>query len=382
MERLCDSNKCTGCTACMETCARHAITMKADSEGFLFPEIDTDTCSGCGLCEKACPQLRPVERHPAPSAYAAWNLCNAIRCASSSGGLFYTFAQQIIEQQGVVFGAVLSEDMCSVSHAYAETLEELKPMMGSKYVQSNLGESFRRVADFLKSGRRVLFTGTPCQVAGLYGFLGKCDKSNLYTVDVICHGVPSAELLKFYLSDGAVQKRISSVGPQTGRANGTPLAFRNPAAWPDSFTGPMKDYVSLFLSGQFMRESCFSCKYTTTSRISDITIGDFWGIGEKIPFEGDTSKGCSIVLVNTPAGQSLLDSVKGSLFIEERRIEEALERNTQLHTPTKRSSGRDTAYNYIRTHSLLRTIIHFEDSSRARKVRHWIKRWAKNCIGK
>lgn len=351
--------------------------MVADSEGFLFPSVNADICSGCGLCEKACPQLVQVEKHPAPAVYAAWNTNDAVRCSSSSGGLFYTFARQIIEQEGVVFGAVLSEDMHSVSHTYAVDMDGVKPMMGSKYVQSSIGSSYRVVKEFLKSGRKVLFTGTPCQVAGLYGFLGKCNTDNLYTVDVICHGVPSAGLLKFYLCDSAVQKTISTGGIQAGVAHGSPLAFRNPAAWPDSFTGPMKDYVSLFLSGQFMRESCFSCNYTNIQRISDITIGDFWGIGECQPFDEDTSKGCSVVLVNSEKGSRLLDSVKESLFLQERTAGEAIARNAQLHSPTQRHPKRDHSYNYIQHHSLLSAMLHFVDYSFSRKI----KRLYKSGIG-
>ncbi len=364
MVQLCDRKICTGCSACASACPGGAITMRADSEGFLFPSVDAGLCSGCGLCEKACPQIATVNRHDVPAVYAAWNTSDDVRCASSSGGLFYTFARKVIEEGGAVFGAVLSDDMHSVSHRYATDMDGVKPMMGSKYVQSDIGVSYRQVKEFLKACRKVLFTGTPCQVAGLYGFLGRCETSNLYTVDVICHGVPSASLLKFYLDVPSVQAAIQ----RTGR-----MVFRDPSAWPGSFTGPMQEYVSLFLSGQFMRESCYSCSHTTIRRVSDITIGDFWGIGECIPFDGDTSKGCSVALVNSEKGGRLLESVKGSLFLQERTAEEALAHNAQLHSPTRRHARRDSSYSYIQHHSLFQAMLRFVDYSYGRKIKRILK---------
>ena len=394
---LCDIKHCTGCSACMAACQRQAISMKADCEGFLFPETDPEACTGCGLCEKACPQLarsegnrhggqpdaavgqtdaaasQTLENSGRPAVFAAWSKTDSVRCKSSSGGLFFTLAQKIISDGGVVFGAVLSEDGRRVFHSFAESLDAARPMMGSKYVQSDLGDSFRKAADFLKAGRKVLFTGTPCQIAGLYGFLGKRPAENLYTVDLVCHGVPSSAFLQFYLDNSAVQASLKKSGA---------LSFRDPSTWPHCFTGPMKDYVSLYLSGRFMRESCYSCSYASVSRVSDITIGDFWGIGDSVPFEEDTSKGCSLVLVNTSKGSGLIESVRGSLFLEERGIEEALVRNTQLQSATIRNSKRDSAYEFLACHSLPRVILRFEDASASRRIRHYLKQSTRKIIMK
>ena len=198
MIEITEQVKCTGCSACANICPKQCISMVADLEGFLYPSVDTKECINCGLCEKICPILK---KNPIKSddiiAYAAMLNNTDIRLESSSGGVFTAIAESVIDKNGVVFGAELDENF-NVIHTYVETKEELKKFRGSKYVQSVIGETYKRAKGFLDQGRFVLFTGTPCQIGGLYAYLNK-DYDNLITQDLICHGVPSPMVWRKYL---------------------------------------------------------------------------------------------------------------------------------------------------------------------------------------
>ena len=185
---ICERNVCTGCGACAGVCPKHCIFMEADAEGFLYPRIDTDACIGCGLCERTCPASAEKTADSLKQAYAAYHRNQDIRQSSSSGGVFTAIAQYVIQQNGIVFGARLDETM-GVIHGYADTVEGLSAFRGSKYVQSEIGDAYRQAKEFLKQGRLVLFSGTPCQIGGLRSYLGK-PYGNLICQDIICHGVP------------------------------------------------------------------------------------------------------------------------------------------------------------------------------------------------
>lgn len=199
MIKIQNKQDCCGCAACVQRCPKHCISMKEDSEGFLYPAVDESMCIDCGLCEKVCPIINHPEKLPVKEVLAVKNRNEVERMASSSGGVFIALAKTTIEKGGVVFGAVFDENW-EVMHTYAETLDEVKPMMGSKYLQSRIGNSFRNAEKFLKEGREVLFTGTPCQVTGLHNYLRK-DYPNLLSVDFLCHGVPSPGVWRKYLDE-------------------------------------------------------------------------------------------------------------------------------------------------------------------------------------
>lgn len=199
MIKIQNKQDCCGCAACVQRCPKRCISMKEDNEGFLYPVVDESVCIDCGLCEKVCPIINRPEKLPVKEVLAVKNRNEAERMASSSGGVFIALAKKTIEKGGVVFGAVFDENW-EVMHTYAETLDEVKPMMGSKYLQSRIGNSFRDAEKFLKEGREVLFTGTPCQVTALHNYLRK-DYLNLLSVDFLCHGVPSPGVWRKYLDE-------------------------------------------------------------------------------------------------------------------------------------------------------------------------------------
>lgn len=199
MINIINKKDCCGCAACVQRCPRHCITLKEDEEGFLYPDVDLDACVDCHLCEKVCPLINRPEKICPSEVLAVKNRNEEERMASSSGGVFIALAKKIIEQGGVVFGAVF-DDNWEVVHTYTETLEGVRPMMGSKYVQSRMENTFREAETFLKDGRKVLFSGTPCQITGLHNYLRK-DYPNLLAVDFLCHGVPSPGVWRRYLEE-------------------------------------------------------------------------------------------------------------------------------------------------------------------------------------
>jgi coenzyme F420-reducing hydrogenase beta subunit len=206
-----DKQACCGCGACAQKCPTGCIIMQEDTEGFLYPEIDKKSCVGCKVCEEVCPSVHPKEPRTPLRVYAAKNKDEAVRLESSSGGIFTVLAEKIIDRKGVVFGARFNEDW-EVIHSYVETKEKLSVFRGSKYVQSRIGESYKQAEEFLKAGRFVLFSGTPCQIAGLKLFLKK-EYENLVTVDLICHGVPSPGVWRKYLDEFIeYQYNIKNVG--------------------------------------------------------------------------------------------------------------------------------------------------------------------------
>jgi coenzyme F420-reducing hydrogenase beta subunit len=207
MIHLTEKTDCCGCNACVQSCPKDCITMQEDNEGFLYPAIDLETCIDCSLCEKVCPEIHQKEVRKPLQVYAAKNRNEEVRLQSSSGGIFTLLAEKIIEEHGVVFGARFDENW-AVIHDYTETIEGLASFRGSKYVQSRIGETFSQAKQFLKSGRKVLFSGSPCQIAGLKLFLKK-DYENLLTIDFVCHGVPSPKVWRKYimqLSDSQLDK--------------------------------------------------------------------------------------------------------------------------------------------------------------------------------
>ncbi len=342
MITITEKEQCCGCSACVQRCPQRCISMQKDSEGFLYPEVDVTRCIDCHLCEKVCPVINQNESRFPLEVYAAKNTDTKVRQLSSSGGIFTLLAEQTIKDGGVVFGACW-DDEWNVGHDYAETLDEIVKFRSSKYLQSIIGESYKKAEYFLKTGRKVMFTGTPCQIAGLKHFLHK-EYTNLLAVEVICHSVPSPGIWQGYLTD-----KLSSLNKT--KADVKSISFRDKSTgWNSySFVIESKDgriykelsrhnlFMKGFLADLYTRPSCYTCPAKELKSGSDITLGDFWGIETLLP-ELDDDRGISAVTANTEKGRALLQEVNAELT--EVAYNEVVKRNSALVHSASEPKGR------------------------------------------
>lgn len=301
---------CCGCSACASICPKQCITMVEDKEGFLYPSVDEDVCVNCGVCEKVCNEMMPYDKREPKQVLAAINKNEQVRLKSSSGGIFYLLAEKIISEGGVVFGARFDETW-QVLIDYADDMRGVETFMGSKYVQARVANAYKDVKRFLIEGRKVLFTGTPCQVAGLHKFLRK-PYENLLTVDFICHGTPSPKVWRMYLDETIkTAQSISHIEFRNKKRGWKNFCFRLTYNEEDktlSLLSPFQHnpYMKAFLQDIILRPSCYDCKAKGCSSQSDITIADFWGVNTLFP-NMDDDKGTGLVFINTDKGQTALD---------------------------------------------------------------------------
>lgn len=328
---------CCGCSACIQRCPKQCIKMIEDEEGFQYPKINLSLCINCNLCEKVCPMLHPIPTQSPKACYAAINKNEQIRLQSSSGGIFSLLAEQIINKKGIVFGACFDEKW-EVKHNYTETLEGIAAFRGSKYIQSRIESNYLEAEKFLKQGKLVLFSGTPCQIAGLKGFLKK-EYDNLITVDFICHGVPSPKIWRTYLETtcrhiiNQNDKKNSINSSSTTSSNKSYIEcinFRNKTTgWKKySFLLKLKTHTTQdsknaeevcqifsentfmkgFIKCLYLRPSCYNCRTKGGKSGSDFTLGDFWGIQMLYP-EWDDDKGTSAIFINTSKALSIFTNI-------------------------------------------------------------------------
>lgn len=312
MIKLENSVDCSGCTACVHICPQQCISFNPDSEGFYYPLVDTDKCTDCGLCDRVCPVLhwRKQPKEATPAVYAATIGDKEILLNSASGGAFSVFANWVITEGGVVFGAIYDQQF-KVVHGKAETTAELSKLRGSKYVQSDLGTIYLEIKKLLKEGRNVLFTGVPCQVAGLKLYLRK-DYQHLYCADLICHGVPSPKVFADYINFVQRKKKLSGINMRwkgLWKNSSCKLFYKDGTSVVDM------TWRNLYAKGVMDRPSCHQCEFTHFNRVGDITIADYWGI-EKVHPEFFNEKGVSLMLINTLKGKQLFDVVKQHLLIQ------------------------------------------------------------------
>ncbi|MBQ6708570.1 MAG: Coenzyme F420 hydrogenase/dehydrogenase, beta subunit C-terminal domain [Clostridia bacterium] len=354
MPELAPINICTGCTACMSVCPKNCITMESDKEGFRYPKLnDKSQCINCGKCELVCPVKNKVE-YPLPTAYAAYSNEDSLRSESSSGGVFSEFARYILNQSGVVYGAQY-DDNFNVKHTRTDNEIGLSKLRGAKYSESDLGNTFADVLSDLKQGKKVLFSGTPCQVAGLKTFVKK-DYENLYCIDFVCHGIPSPVAWNAYVeyrancdSNGEKQIEINMRSKCSGWSRykySSVFKYKNGTEKIVSNADNL--FMSLFVGGCISRPSCESCNFKGYGRTSDITIGDFWGIWDTDP-EMDDDKGTSVVLVQSEKGQELMAAISDKLIAKEVELETTSRLNTSILVPSKSNKYRKAAFNRIRT---------------------------------
>lgn len=325
MIKIKDKSKCCGCSACQQICPKQCISMIGDKEGFLYPKVDTSSCIDCGLCEKTCPIINQSDAHKPLYVFAAYNHDEAIRKDSSSGGVFTLLAEKVISKGGVVFGARFDEDF-NVRHDYTETVEGLAKFRGSKYLQSRMLDSYINAKRFLDEGRMVLFSGTPCHIAGLNHFLRKQYK-NLLTVECVCHGVPSPMVWQSYLKDSDITPAEVSFRDKKNSWKRYNVTISGIEGSHQSTPYMENAYMNVFLSDLSLRPSCYDCPAKSGRSNSDITLGDFWGI-ENISLEFDDDKGCSLLMINTETGEKAVETL--DIAKELHTYEEAVKGNPSI----------------------------------------------------
>ena len=308
-----NKNQCCGCTACRNICPKNAITMAEDGCGFFYPQINQSLCVDCGLCKSVCAfqnGINITQKSDYPLFYAVKNKDEAIRKTSSSGGVFATLSEYVLKNDGVVYGAAFNNAM-NVVHMRADNIADCKKFRSSKYVQSRLLNTFRSVRNDLENGLTVLFSGTGCQIVGLKAFLKK-DYEKLFLADIICHGVPSPKIFNDYkkFAEGKANSKINYINFRAkkiyGETQDINVKFENGKSYCEF---PDVDYFKqLFSKNLILRPSCFECKYTNTTRCSDITLGDFWGISKSLP-NFDDKKGVSLVIINSQKGKKIMDEI-------------------------------------------------------------------------
>lgn len=333
---------CTGCGACVQRCPKQCISWATKEFDFRYPRVDEATCINCGLCEKVCPIDKELKAPTAQKAYAAVHKDSSVLEKSTSGGAFTALADTIFSQGGVVYGAAMLNDM-QVKHIRTENRTAFAELRSSKYLQSDTGTTYQMVEQDLKQGKVVLYSGTPCQIDGLKCFLRK-EYENLYTADIVCHGVGSQAYFDRYME--FAKERYGKIKA---------LRFRSKeyAGW--SCGGvvvvgtsnsekkiPYRDfdnyYYSYFLSGDIYRKCCYSCKYANTKRVGDFSLGDYWGV-EALNLPLQTENGCSLLLVNNERAEKLLEAVV-DLDKVETTIEQAAHCNKQLNESSKLPESR------------------------------------------
>lgn len=340
--------RCVGCRSCEQSCPKHCISIVENKEGFWYPAVDEQSCIGCKRCLKACPVENPSFHRSTPQYVWAWrNKSEADIMRSASGGAADSAAKAVLQMGGVVYGAAYDEQLV-VGHIELTDNAERERIQSSKYVQSNLKDCYSKAKYRLSEGKTVLFTGTPCQIAGLYAFLGG-DKPNLYTVDLICHGVPSPKFFRKYLEYQNKQ--------MAGRVIYFNFRSKDKRGWGTQYllktktktkTKPLSldCYGKHFMSGDCYRECCYQCAYANINRVGDLTVGDFWGIAKSHP-DFYSSKGVSSVFVNTDKGAELFELMKKYAEILSATLEEGIIKQHNLIKPTVRTANRGDFYKDI-----------------------------------
>ena len=368
---------CCGCYACATVCPENCISMVKDDDGFWYPSVDLSICINCGVCEKACPVLTPSPNNKTSKilSYAAYTKDEQIRMESSSGGLFTEIAKYVILQGGVVFGAAFDEEH-DVVHTYTESLEGLEAFRGSKYVQSKIGDTYSVARAFLKQGRIVLFTGTPCQIEGLLTFLGR-EYDNLITQDIICHGVPSPMVWRKYIeyreqtSASATQRTFFRHKKYGWKTYSVRFIFTNRT----EYVGSLNEdpYMRGFLADLCLRPSCYACHFKNKYRKSDFTLADFWGIQNVCP-EMDDDKGTSLIFVNSDRGAQIFDAVRERIVTKEVDADIAIGFNSSMIKSVDEPRKRKNFLNDIKTQDFVVVVQKYCRGSFLRKVYRKLRR--------
>lgn len=333
-------SNCTGCQACTNICPKNCISMVATSEGFLIPIIDMENCIQCNQCEKVCPVLHEQSISINTQAFAIKNVNEKVRKNSASGGVFPLLAEFVLNRNGMVFGAMYDENF-EVRHVAITDYNQIYLLQGAKYTQSIVGETFGMVKKELESGRHVLFSGTPCQCAGLKSYLGK-EYENLLLVDLICHGVPSPKVWQAYIGYRSLIEnngfRPININMRSKTSGWSRYGYSTEFDYGNGYITRIHNYHDLFMKAFIgnicLRFSCGKCMAKGVERCSDITLGDYWGVWNQHP-EIDDDKGVSIVFVHSFKGQNVLRLLREKIDCLQVDIEDAYMENFSLVNSSK-----------------------------------------------
>lgn len=339
-----EKKECCGCTSCLNSCPQNCISMMRDEEGFSYPLIEEEKCVDCGMCVRVCPIKNTWNNvKNVPNAYAAINLNEDMRLKSSSGGIFVLFSEKILAKNGKVYGVAFNSDD-KVQHVGIESSGDLWKILGSKYLQSDMNSIYKDVREDLNSGRTVLFSGTPCQCAGLKSYLNK-NYDNLFLIDFICHGVPSPSVWEKYLKALELKvgnKRNKDIMPSfRDKTEGwthfsVKIPFNN-FIYHRKFGKDL--YMRVFLKNIILRPSCYHCSFKPSNNITDITLGDFWGVKKCLPKMFD-DKGTSVILVNSIKGERLLKDIINEIRYEKVEYDTIVNHNSSICKSAKEPDTR------------------------------------------
>ncbi len=371
MNKICERNQCTGCGLCKNVCPKGAIRMvESEDTGHFIPHIDQNLCIDCHLCEKKCPSLKEPEHKKQIKTYAAWRKDISKIKGSSSGGVAAGLYEKAIKEGYYIVGTYL-DDKFQAKMKVTNKKEDIELFKGSKYIQAEAGNVYKELLELLKKGEKILFIGTPCQCAAMSSMAQGQYSDNVLTVELICHGTPSQKSFHDYIYSIAEKKKkkITKVSFRSEWGVELSLYSGEKAFW--KYKGYEDDYMVAFQTGMLHNEACYECKYANKDRVSDITIGDFWKIGEKTKFEKPKCK-VSVIVANTERGLSFVQECD-ELVLQEREYQEAIDGNPNLHRPSKMHPQRELFWKIYKEESVpnayLKTI-----GKRLKKIRF------KNCI--
>ena len=357
--------------------------MQADENGFIYPKINQDICIECGICLRVC-KFRKSEMYVPQIVYVAANKEEKEIMSAASGGVFTAIAREFLKKEGIVFGSTLTFENghAEVFHTCIDSISDLYKLQGSKYVQSEIKTTYLKAKNYLENKKKVLFSGTPCQIAGLKSFLQK-SYDNLYTIDLICHGVPSNRFFNDFIQEK--NKYLKGIivdykfrDKKYGWGMNTSLEYKSGNYLKKRYIpARLESYCTLFLDGIIYRENCYSCPFAKTERIGDITIGDYWGIETVHPelnddFRFKRSKGISCILVNTQKGTELCESTEETLFLYKSSIEKVVVQNKQLQQSSKRPESRDVFLSAYRQGGYTEVEYLFRKKYKKQLIMHYI----------
>ncbi len=334
--KLCEQEKCVGCFACMNICPKEAISIGYNDLDKTIPVIDDSKCINCGLCQSVCPVIQETEFKEPQMCYAAWTKIDNDKKSCASGGIATSLYRTIMEDGGAVFGCAFDDEL-NLNIRMAESENDLELFKGSKYVQSCTDFSYKAVKEQLENDKKVLYVGSPCQIDGLLHYLRK-PYDNLYTVDIICHGVPPIKYLQDYLHGLFPDKKLENIAFRGERDFELCIDCDNERIYQKH--SYLDLYYHGFLKGMMFRDNCFNCSYAKKDRVSDMTIGDFWEL-DKASLEERYYGNVSVILTNTSKGEELLNMAKDKIHFEKRTVAEALKGNDQLNHPFERPKDRE-----------------------------------------